>query len=109
MRKLFAVLCLASSCSFALAQSGYAVTRAYADGKGLVHIVTADGKDFAILPEKGQDGVGNIKVAPDGVTVGWLVDLWESCCVSYSIPTELVVWRSGRILLRIHWGWPFGA
>jgi len=105
------MLCLASSCSAVLAQSDCTVKRAYADDKGLVHIVTADGRDRAITPEKGQDGVGNIQVAPDGVTVGWLVNS-RTCCVSYAVPLELVLWQAGHIIRRVHpmmaiWAWGF--
>jgi hypothetical protein len=111
MRKLIAVLCLASSCSVALAQSSYAVTRAYADDNGIVHIVTGDGRDHTISPEKDQDGVKEIKVAPDGATVGWLVET-SGCCVSYPVPLQLDVWRSGRIIRRVQpsmaiWSWVF--
>jgi hypothetical protein len=94
----------------AVAQSG--VTRAYADDRKIVHIVMASGRDLRIRPEKGQDGVEHILVAPDGKTVGWLIDRWVSCCVSYPLPTELIFWRSGRILRKLDtgratWAWAF--
>ncbi|HEY1161139.1 MAG TPA: hypothetical protein VGE83_10935 [Terracidiphilus sp.] len=102
MRKLIAGLCLAATSSLAWAEYQAAVTRAYADTHGRVHIVTADGRDHGISPEKGQNGVEKIQVAPDGKTIGWLVDLWASCCVSYPISFELVVWQSGHIIRRVH-------
>ena len=88
------------------------VQRAYADDKQVVHLVTADGHDRRIAPEKGQAGVERIQVAADGKTVGWLVDNWQSCCQSYPLPTKLVLWRSGRVLRRMDtgrpcWGWVF--
>jgi hypothetical protein len=88
------------------------VQRAYSDEKKVVHIVTAQGRDLRIAPEKSQGGVEGIQVAADGKTVGWLVDRWESCCQSYPIPTELVLWRTGRIVRRLYtgrptWGWAF--
>lgn len=88
-----------------------AVQRAYADEKRVVHIVTAEGRDLRISPEKGQGDVERIQVATDGRTVGWLVDRLE-CCQSYPIPTELIIWRSGRVLRRLFtgrptWGWAF--
>jgi hypothetical protein len=105
------MLCLGYSCSLALALPGSTITKTYADNEGLVHIVTADGRDHAISPEKGQDGVGNIKVAPDGVTAGWLVNN-RTCCVSYAVPLELVLWQAGHIIRRVHptmaiWAWGF--
>jgi hypothetical protein len=107
MLKLFVVLCLGSSCSLALAQSGYAVKRAYADDKGLVHIVTGDGRDHIIRPKKWQAGGGfeNIQIAPDGKTVGWLVNVMLTpflggTSYAYTVSPELDVWRGGRVILR---------
>ena len=116
MRKLLAVLCFASACSLAFAANSSAVTKAYVDDKGTVHIVTDDGQDHAIQSEKGQEkgkgGVEKIQIAPDGKAVGWLVNLWASCCVSYAIPFELIVWQSGHVVRRVHpgmaiWSWAF--
>jgi hypothetical protein len=115
MRKLLAVLCVASACSLAFAANRSAVTKAYVDDKGTVHIVTADGHDHTNRSEKGQEkgreGVENIRVAPDGKTVGWLVNS-RTCCVWYAVPLELVVWQSGKIIRRVHpsmaiWAWGF--
>jgi len=112
MRTLIVGTCLAAMCSLAFAAKNPSVTKAYADGKGIVHIVTANGRDLTLPPEKGQEGVDKIQVTPDGKTVGWLVNRWDSCCVSYAIPTELVIWRSGHVIRRIHpsmaiWSWAF--
>jgi hypothetical protein len=112
VRALITAAYLALTGSFALAASERAVTNAFADKQGRVHIVTADGRDRMIPPEKDQEGVEKIQVASDGNTVAWLVDTSASCCVSYPLPTELVVWRSGHILRRVDavrpiWGWVF--
>jgi hypothetical protein len=112
VRNLVAFVGLAATCSFALGVTKPDVTKAFADNNGRVRIVTGDGRDRLIPPEKGQDGVDSIQVAPDGLTVAWVVKTSESCCVSYPLPTELVIWRSGRILRRVHplrpiWGWAF--
>jgi len=73
--------------------------------------VTADGRDRLIPKEKDQEGAEKIQVAADGKTVGWLVES-SACCVSYPVPLELVLWRNGRILRRVHpgmavWSWAF--
>lgn len=112
MRKVLICFSVLMWCVNVSAARKDTVTRAFADGKGRVHIVTADGRDLTIRPEKGQEGVNNIQIAPSGKTVGWLVESSSSCCVSYPIPLELVVWRSGRIILRHHpsmaiWAWGF--
>src|ERR1700687_2490023 len=36
-------------------------------------------------------------------TAGWLGN-YDSCCQSYPIPRQLVIWRSGRIIRRIDAG-----
>jgi hypothetical protein len=107
MRKLIAILCLASTCSLVFAAHGPAVTKAYVDDKGRVHIVTADGREHAIRPEKWQSGGGfeGIQIAPDGQTVGWLADqmltpLEGATSYPYAVSLELDVWRAGRVIRR---------
>jgi hypothetical protein len=107
MWKLIAVLCLASSCAVVLAQSGLAVTKAYADDKGFVHIVTENGRDHIILPKKWQDGGGfeDIQIAPDRKTVGWLVNVMLApfeggTSYANTVSPELDVWRGGRVIVR---------
>lgn len=85
---------------------------AYVGADKRVHLVTASGRHETVPAEKGQDGVENVDIAKDGRTAGWLVDQWSSCCVSYSVPTELVIWRNGRAIRRIEsrqaiFGWTF--
>jgi len=107
MRKLLAVFCLVSACSLTLAATGPAVTNAYADSKGWVHIITSDGRDHTIKPEKWQAGGGfkDVDVAPDGRTVGWLADqmltpLEGATNYSYAVALELYIWRDGRVIRR---------
>jgi hypothetical protein len=78
MRKLLAIFCLVSACSLTLAATGPAVTKACADTKGWVHIITADGHDHTIEPKKWQVGGGfeAVEVARDGRTVDW----WSARC-----------------------------
>ena len=117
MRKLFALLCLASACMPASAQT---VTKAYADSKGSIHVITADGRDHTMRPKRWQAGGGfeAIKIAPDRRTVGWLADqlldpLEASSSDSYPVAQELTIWRDGRVLRRfpapalIIWDWIF--
>jgi hypothetical protein len=109
MRKLLFIFCLASACTTSsLAAAGPSVTKAYADSKGWVHIVTADGRDHTITPEKWQDGGGfeAVEVARDGKTVGWLADqtlspLEGGTNYSYAVALELEIWRDGRVIRRL--------
>ena len=107
MRKLFCIFCVVLPCSLALAATGPAVTKAYADTKGWVHIITADGLEHTIRPRKWQAGGGfdDIVVAQDGRTVGWLANqmltpLEAGSNYSYSVAFELDVWRDGRVIQK---------
>ena len=107
MRNLFAILCLASVCIPTFAQNSPAVTKAYADNKGSLHIITADGHNHAIPPSQWQAGGGfeAIKVAPDRRTVGWLADqmldpLQANSSDSFPVAQELAIWRDGRVIRR---------
>jgi hypothetical protein len=114
MRKMLLAIVLAALGPAVAWPQNIPIKQAYVGKNNRVHIVTGDGRDETIPPEKGQDGIENVRVAEDGRTVGWLVDLWASCCVSYSIPIELVIWRDGGVIRRIHpvqaiFGWTFLA
>ena len=107
MRNLLLCLSLGLSCAALSAAKKDAVKRAFADGKGVVHIVTADGVDHVFHPKKWQDarGAGSVMVAEDGKTVGWLAKEALSpresgASYSYAGALELDVWRGGRILRR---------
>jgi hypothetical protein len=109
MRKLFALFCVVSACSLTLAATSPAVTNAYADSKGWVHIITADGRDHTITPRKWQAGGGYdaIEVAQDGRTVGWLAEamltpLQGNTSYSYAVALELTIWKAGRVIRRFH-------
>jgi hypothetical protein len=79
------------------------VGKAFAGKDARVHIVRSDGAgELVVPPEPGQDSVQQIKVAVDRRTVGWLVSTYASCCVSYAIPVDLVIWRDGHIVRRFH-------
>jgi hypothetical protein len=107
MRRVLACCCFAPTLSLAFAQTGTTVTKAYADQKGTVHIVTANGHEERILPKKWQAGAGyeSVTVAPDGRTVGWLADqlltpLEGATDYSYPAAFELDIWRDGRVIRR---------
>lgn len=107
MQTPFAMLCLAAASSLAFAGAGPAVTKANVDGKGWVHLVTADGRDHTIRPQKWQAGGGfeDIRIASDGATVGWLADAMlapfeGNTNYSYAVALELDVWREGHVVRR---------
>jgi hypothetical protein len=107
MRKLLAIFCLALSCSLAFAANGPAVTKAFTDGKGVLHILSADGRDHRIKPKKWQAGGGfeQLKVAPNGKTVGWLVEQMfapfeAGTNYAYTISLELDIWRAGHVIRK---------
>jgi hypothetical protein len=107
MRKVLALVWLVSMCCFAFAGSGAAGTRAFTDSKGWLHILSGDGQDYLIKPEKWQAGGGfeSIEIAPDGKTVGWLAvqmltPLEGSTNYSYPVALELDIWRDGRVIQK---------
>jgi hypothetical protein len=107
MRKLFCIFYVVLSCSLALAATGPTVTKAYADGQGWVHIITADGRAHTIKPREWQAGGGfsDVVVAPDRRTVGWLANqmltpLQAGSNYSYPVAFELDVWRDGRVIRK---------
>jgi|GEM_PF-1288307 len=107
MWKAFGIFCAILACSLKLAAAGPAVTKAYTDNKGWVHIITADGRDHTIRPRKWQahGGFDDIVVAQDRSTVGWLADqmltpLEAGSNNSYAVAFELDVWRDRRVIRR---------
>jgi len=107
MWRLLGIACLACVCSLAFAADTRAVRKAYVDGKGWAHILTADGRDHTIRPEKWQAGGGfqDLDVAPDGKTVGWLVDqmltpLEGNTNYAYAVALRLDIWRDGHVIRK---------
>ena len=107
------LLIVASWAALAAAQS-VMIARAYTDGSGAVHVVTANGQDIAVPKQKGQTGAEEFKIANDHQTLGWLVVYpnpdpdrsWEK------LYGELVLWRDGKVLRRfsteqVFWSWGF--
>ena len=88
------------------------ITAAVADeASGGVSIRYADGASIMAPKRRDQRTLSDPAVAADGQTVGWLAD-YDTCCQSYPISRQLVVWRSGRIVARIDasamiWNWRF--
>jgi hypothetical protein len=63
-------------------------------------VVYGGGRNVLVPPEKDQVSSEVPEVAPDGETVGWLVET-PNCCTSYPIATTLVIFRAGRIVRRL--------
>ena len=57
---------------------------------------------FRPSPLPGIPKVSDRKLAPDGITEGWLVDLDSSSRSSAQVPTTLVISRRSRELNRFH-------
>ena len=89
---------------------------------GNLHIVYSDKREIVeTLPPKekstetnvvyNQEGITDVKVAPDKRTIGW-AETFDNCCTSYSIPIALAIYRSGDTILHIQqgqalWYWTF--
>jgi hypothetical protein len=62
--------------------------------------------------EQPQAAFEEARIAPDHATVGWLA-LYPSCCQSYPIPLELILFRDGKVLRSLTgagmpiWHWRF--
>jgi hypothetical protein len=66
-----------------------------------------------ITAPKGRDqkSLSRPALAEDRRTAGWLGN-YDSCCQSYPIPRQLVIWKSGRTIRRFDagamiWNWRF--
>jgi hypothetical protein len=76
------------------------VEKAYVGVDGSVHILVT-GQDGKVVPkEKDQVGSGELRIADDKKTVGWLAE-YENCCTSYAIPLKLVIYRDGKVRQRL--------
>jgi hypothetical protein len=108
MQELLAIFCLSLlACPLSFAANGPAVTNAYADVKGWLHVISADGRDHLIGPKKWQSGggYGVVKISPDGESVGWLAkqmltSLQAGANYSYPVALELVIWKQGHVIRR---------
>jgi hypothetical protein len=93
-------------------QRGAMVDAVYADDlSGNVQIHYRDGRSVTAPKGKNQKTLSRPLLAEDRQTVGWLGN-YDSCCQSYPIPRQLVIWKSGRITRRIDaeamvWNWRF--
>lgn len=89
---------------------------------GNLHIIYSDMTEIVeTLPPKAkstrenivynQEGITEVKVAPDKRTIGW-EENFDNCCTSYAIPVALSIYRSGGTILHIQqgqmlWYWTF--
>jgi len=93
-------------------QRGAMVDAVYADDlSGNVRIHYRDGRSVNAPKGKEQKTLSRPLLAEDQQTVGWLGN-YDSCCQSYPIPRQLVIWKSGRIIRKIDaqamiWNWRF--
>jgi hypothetical protein len=74
-----------------------ALSKVYVGKDNLAHLVDTNGKDVAMPKEQDQVDVSQPKLADDKQTAGWLIHQ-ENCCTSYSIPTGLLIYRTGKKL-----------
>ena len=110
MRRLPVLFCVIA-CLSANAAAGPAVTKAFIDTNGSVHIVTSDGRDHTITPAKWQNGGGftDVSVAPDGRTVGWVVNQMLApfeggTNYAYPVGADVDVWRDGKVIRKFGTG-----
>jgi len=110
---LLCVITIAAALTVAWAQKAK-VTRAYADENGAMHVIYDDGREKIIHKQRDTMGVGDVKIARDGQTVGWIVD-WPNPDAPNGtpIPGTLVIWRNGKVVRKFapgpvaFWGWNF--
>jgi|HubBroStandDraft_3_1064219.scaffolds.fasta_scaffold121244_1 hypothetical protein len=76
------------------------VEKVYVGVDGSVHIVETGRGDKPVPKEKDQVGSGELRIADDQKTVGWLAE-YENCCTSYTIPLKLVIYRDGKVRQRL--------
>jgi hypothetical protein len=69
-----------------------------AGADGATQIALANGKKTTVRKERGQVGISEAHIAPDG-TVGWLVEYGVDG-VSYPVSGTLIVWRAGKTIRR---------
>jgi hypothetical protein len=74
---------------------------------GAAQIALANGKKITIRKERGQTGISEAHIAPDG-TVGWLVE-YNVDGVSYPVSGTLIVWRAGKTIRRFPAGQSFNS
>jgi hypothetical protein len=79
---------------------------------GAAQITLSSGKKMTIPKERAQVGISEPQTAPDGRTVGWLVEYDDGG--SRPFPGMLVVWRAGKIIRRFpadqsFYSWTFYA
>jgi len=90
----------------------YKVAEDAEDEGRVLTIIDRGHRISAPMTEPDQEGFGQAKVSPDGQTVGWIAET-GNCCTSYPLPTVLVLYRHGKVVLRVPmappiFGWAFG-
>ena len=81
--------------------------------QGSARITLPGGEIVTVANERGQVGVSDERIAPDGRSVGWLVQ-YRVGDVDYPISGTLVVWRAGKVIrgfpaAQVFYSWAFYA
>lgn len=84
---------------------------AYSDKTEIVRALRPKGRSTEGNIVYNQEGITDVKAAPDKRTIGW-AETFDNCCTSYSIPLVLAIYRSGDTILEIRqgqmlWYWTF--
>ena len=75
------------------------------DSNGSLVITRTDGKTVVIAKKRGQSSFIDPVVSEDGTSVATRAG-FRSCCASYDVPMELLIFRNGRMLRLVGWGLP---
>lgn len=109
---IIAFLSMPASAPAGSGQHAAIIDAIYADDlSGNVLIRYRGGTTVTAPKGRNQRSLSRPALAEDQQTAGWLGN-YDSCCQSYPIPRQLVIWRSGRIIRRIDagamiWNWRF--
>ena len=94
------------------ATSQYQAVQLSVGPDGAAQITLASGKKMTIPKERAQVGISEPQTAPDGRTVGWLVEYDDG--VGYPVSQMLIVWKASKIIRRFpddqaFYSWTFYA
>lgn len=83
----------------------------YSDGTEIIETLPAKKKSTEDNAVFNEEGITDLKVAPDKRSVGW-TENFDNCCTSYSVPLVLTIYNSGKRLVHIQqgqmvWYWTF--
>ena len=111
-RAWLAIVLLSLAMPAAASERDHAIATVRTDDRaGAVVIRYRDGITGAVPKAADQKSLSRPALAADGHTVGWLGD-YDTCCQSYPVARQLIVWRAARVVRRIDaeamiWNWRF--